>query len=268
MPASWSIATTSPAVAAGRRSTEPRRRRRSCAPGPARTGSAWTHRLLDRCPTRPDELEAASASRVVEQLLVDIAASVKYAHHCGFASRRCQSRRPARSQRARCSGVRCAASAGHVRGEPRPRARGRRLRRRRCSSRQLRRRSAGPGDVPAGTTTASRRSALEPVAQQQRRHAVVAVVAPRSRRGSPGRRVSQPRLVGDDAEPGLGDRTLAGGHVELLDLLDRVRLRPTRGRPGGRPGTGRRSTSPRSSRSTSSSRVAWRPISRLIAPGS
>ena len=34
----------------------------------------------------------------------------------------------------------------------------------------------------------------------------------------------QPRLERDDAEPGLRHRALADGHVELLDLLERVRL--------------------------------------------
>ncbi len=84
-----------------------------------------------------------------------------------------------------------------------------------------------PGRVPAELGPARHRlgpAVLEPRPEEPGRDAVVAVVAPRSRRASPGRRPSASDSKATTLKPGLGDRALADGHVELLDLLERVRL--------------------------------------------
>ena len=66
-------------------------------------------------------------------------------------------------------------------------------------------------------------SLLEPVAEKEVRDAVIAVVR-RDRIEDRGVARLHPALVLDDAEPGLGDATLAFGHVEGLELLDRIAL--------------------------------------------
>ena len=75
-------------------------------------------------------------------------------------------------------------------------------------------------------------------------------------------------LVGDDAAAGVHHLAGRALHVELLDLLERVRLGRRGARPGARRRRGRRTRSPRSSSSTSVSRVPCAPMSRLIVVGS
>ena len=82
--------------------------------------------------------------------------------------------------------------------------------------------------------------AFEPLAQAEGRLAVVAVVGLRSRRAACCSWSIEPLLVGDDARPGVHDHALGAVHVELLDLLERVRLGRRAHAPGAPPGRGRR----------------------------
>ena len=75
------------------------------------------------------------------------------------------------------------------------------------------------GPAPDGLRT----PLLQPPAKEPGRDAVVAVIGSDPVEDG---LVSflEPRLERDDAEPGVGHRPFAGRHVELLDLLERVRL--------------------------------------------
>ena len=80
-----------------------------------------------------------------------------------------------------------------------------------------------PRQVPALLGDCGRPQSFEPRAEPEGGHAVVAVVGSQLVEQAllPRR---QPLLVLHHGEPCLGDRTLALGQVELLDLLDGVRL--------------------------------------------
>ena len=169
----------------------------------------------------------------------------------GRARRR--ARRPGRPARRRRAVAASASSCLLACGELLGRLAARRHRPRDRAERALRPRRAA---LRASSRSCQRRARSRRCCTPRSRRAVAVVVR------------LEALLVGDDAAAGVHHLARRALHVELLDLLERVRLGRRCARPGARRRRGRRTRSPRSSSSTSVSRVPCAPMSRLIAVGS
>ena len=233
-PRSSSIAARSCTPLSGRRVDRVGARARACAPARGTRACRRAIACRLRVRRRPTGVEVADRLGVLDELVGGHARGARRTPTRPAWPRGGGSRAAAPAASARCSSVALGEVVGHA-GEQRVAQRDRSPRPPRARSSVRSRSSAGAHGISTPNCASPRAALEQPVAQHQRRVAVLLVVVARSRRGAlrrPSRATARTRRSSRRPRSRAVSRCV---HVEGLDLLDRVaRLRDPQ-RPARRP---------------------------------